>query len=115
MKKENNKYHAIDTTNMPEITVSDETYNVVRHFKKVIDAVLGEEMENMDDYVEFILQVGMTKMLMDILPEEEALRDTMAAMFKDNPEYVCSFIARTLKNNVENVKKSKDEWRVAYQ
>ena len=100
---------------MPTINVSEETYERIKHFKKVIDAVIGEEMSTMDEYADLILSVGMQKMMMDVIPDDELLRNTILTMFRDNPEYLCSFVAKVLKEGEKkNIEKPKEEWMVAY-
>ncbi len=99
---------------MVSVEISDETYELIKSFKKVIDAVMEEKMEKMDDYISLILRVGMTKMLMDVVPDDELLRMTILAMFKDNPHYLCDFVAKILSSEEHNVRKPKEEWMVAY-
>ena len=95
--------------------VDEEIYRQVGHFKKVIDAMVGDELDSMDDYINFILKIGMQKMLIDVLPDDEALQMTMVAMFEDNPEYLCEFVSKVLKDgNNEKVEGKKSEWMNAY-
>ncbi|EDY35115.1 hypothetical protein ABOONEI_2657 [Aciduliprofundum boonei T469] len=103
---EDNSYTAI---------VDKEIYRQVGHFKKVIDAMVGDELDSMDDYINFILKIGMQKMLIDVLPDDEALQMTMVAMFEDNPEYLCEFVSKVLKDGKnEKVEGKKSEWINAY-
>ncbi len=100
---------------MVNVDISEEAYEAIKHFSKVIAAVIGEDLGKVDDYADFIIKVGINKMLMDVLPDDELLRATMWAMFQDNPEYLCNFIAKTLQKGEElNAKKFRDEWLVAY-
>ena len=100
---------------MPTVEISEETYERIKHFKKIVDVVLEGEMESIDDYAELILSNGMKKMITDVIPDDEILRDTMLAMFDDNPEYLCSFVAKILKEGErEDIEKQKKEWMVAY-
>jgi len=101
---------------LPEISISDETYKKLKAFIKVIDAVLEEKLsDKVDDYAEFILSVGMEKMLQDPLPKEEMLLKTMVAMFDKNPEFVSDFVAETLKRGAETrrekeIEEIKESW-----
>ncbi|MFQ6051405.1 MAG: hypothetical protein ACE5K4_06890 [Candidatus Hydrothermarchaeota archaeon] len=98
---------------MPEVEISDEIYKRVESFKKIIDTVLGEEFESVEEYVELILEIGMERMLQDVLPEEEMLQKTMTVMLRDNPDYLTDFVARTLKEGALIRKKEeeiKERW-----
>lgn len=79
-----------------EIRISDEAYKRLIAFKKVIDSILGKKLPNDDAYAELVMSIGLDRMLQDPLPKEEMLLKTMVAMFRENPEYVCDFIARSL-------------------
>ena len=97
------------------VIVDEEIYRQVGHFKKVINAMIGDELDSMDEYINFILKIGMQKMLMDVLPDDEALQLTMVAMFEDNPEYLCEFVSKVLKDGKnEKVEGKKSEWMNAY-
>ena len=97
------------------VSIDKEIYEQVTHFKKIIDAVIGEEMKGMDDYINLVLKIGMQRMLSDVLPENEALQSTMVAMFQDNPGYICDFISRKIKeSSKEAVKDKTSEWMNAY-
>ncbi len=102
---------------MPRVTISKEVAERVRHFSKVIDAVIGKKLsDKIDDYVEFILEIGMRKMILDPLPESKELEMTILAMFEDNPEYLCDFMARVLtKGKGEKFKKPVEDWLKAYE
>ncbi len=100
---------------MVSVDISEEAYEAVKHFSKVIAQVIGEELGNVDEYADFIIKVGIKKMLMDVIPDDELLQATLWTMFQDNPEYLCDFLARTLEEGEKiNAKKSRDEWLVAY-
>ncbi len=97
-----------------EIRISDKTHKKLVTFRKVIDAVLEEKLTNDNEYVELVIDIGLERMLQDPLPKEEMLLKTMVAMFRENPEYVCDFIARTLEKGEEEKRKTKEVWDRAY-
>lgn len=97
-----------------EIRISEETYKKLMAFRKVIDAIIENKLANDGEYAEFVIGIGLEKMLQDPLPKEEMLLKTMVAMFRENPEYVCDFIARTLEKGEEEKRKTKEAWDRAY-
>jgi len=94
---------------MPKAVVSKEILERLRAFEKIIDYVLEEKLEKESDYVELVLSLGMDKMLEDLVPKDEQglLPKTIVAMFKENPEFVTSFIVNTLKRG-EEIQKEKE-------
>ncbi len=83
---------------MVAIEISEESYRRLIALKKIVDAVLGDTFRDNLEYVEFVLLAGIEKMLVDPLPDDELLRKTIVAMFRENPEFVADFIARTIKS-----------------
>lgn len=78
--------------------VSEESYRKLKALKKIVDAVLGDTFKDESEYAEFVLRAGIEKMLVDPLPDDELLRKTIIAMFRENPEFIAEFIARTIKS-----------------
>ena len=76
-------------------------------FQKVVETVIGQ-ISSESYYLELMLTIALERMLQDILPEEEMLLKTMVTMFNDNPEYVSSFLAETLKRGAL-INKEKEE------
>ena len=70
------------------IELSENTMRKLRAFRKVIDIVIGEKLESESAYVELVLCIGLERMLLDVLPNEETLQKTMIAMFREKPR-VC--------------------------
>lgn len=82
---------------MPTIEISENTHRKLMAFKKVIDVVIEKELPNESAYGEMVISIGLDRMLQDPLPKEDTLLWTMVGMFKKNPEFVCDFIAETLR------------------
>ena len=100
-----------DEDNKYTVVVGEDIYQQVEHFKKVIDAMIGVELESIDDYIKFILKIGMMKMLLDAIPDDMPLQMTMVAMFEENPEYICEFVSRAIKKGKnKKIKEKSAEW-----
>jgi hypothetical protein len=92
---------------MPQVEISDETMAKVRSFKKVIDVVMEEQLEEDSDYVETIVLIGLDRMLQDTLPKEEPIAlKAMTAMFSRNPQFIADFVAEM----IESGKSTKPDW-----
>ena len=100
-----------DEDNKYTVVVGEDIYQQVEHFKKVIDAMIGGELESIDDYINFILKIGMMKMLLDAIPDDMPLQMTMVAMFEENSEYICEFVSRAIKKGKnKKIKEKSFEW-----
>jgi hypothetical protein len=107
---------------MPTVEISERTMKKLKAFAKVIDQVIGEELGGDSEYAEFVLNIGMEKMLQDIIPphmaveeswfkehpDAKVLRDTIIVMFRINPEFVSEIIADILREG-EIVRKEETE------
>ena len=97
------------------IELSENIMRKLRAFRKVIDVVIGEQLESESAYVELVLYIGLERMLLDVLPNEEMLQKTMIAMFRENPEFVSDFVARMLKRGEiirsEEARAIEKKWR----
>ena len=97
---------------MTLVEVTEDTLAKVRAFSKVIDAILEERMDSDADYVEMILQIGMERMVQDPLPNDEALKETVADMFRRDPRFVSEYVADRLRNGAEiEATKVKQSWK----
>jgi len=84
---------------MPQVEISEDTMAKVRAFRKVVDAVIGEEekLEQDSEYVEMITLVGLDRMLQDTLPKEEPIGlKAMTIMFSRNPQFVSDFVVEMI-------------------
>ena len=104
---------------MPKIEISDELYNRLKAFMKVIDAVLGEKIsDKIDDYAALVLSIGLERMLLDPLPKEEMLLKTIVEMFRRNPEFVCDFIAEMIEKGKrireEEIRRTRETWELYF-
>ena len=97
------------------IELSENIMRKLRAFRKVVDVVIGEQLESESAYVELVLYIGLERMLLDVLPNEETLQKTMIAMFRENPEFVSDFVARMLKRGEiirsEEARAIEKKWR----
>ena len=96
---------------MVSLNINEEVYKRLQAFKKVIDVILEKELPDMDAYASFVLSIGINKMIRDVISEDELLATTLVAMFKENPEFVASFIAKTLKKGNEEIERAKSAWK----
>jgi len=82
---------------MVSVEIAEEKWNKIKEFQKVIDAILGESLENDSAYVDLILSLGLESMIKDILPKEEpTLQKEMVNLFNENPEFISNHILETL-------------------
>lgn len=115
---------------MPTVEISKETMKKLRAFTRVVNCTIERELESESKYAELVLDIGMERMLQDIIPpgtsaiEEfwakgnshaKVLRDSVVLMFRENPEFVSKFVVDTLKRGEmvrkEEAKKAKADWR----
>lgn len=90
---------------MPSIEVSDELIRKLRAFDKIMKVVLTEENlpKTENERAEFVLSIGLVRMLQDLLPKEEVVHlKAMAELFDRNPELICDYVA-------EKIEKGKEE------
>ena len=79
----------------------------VRAFKKVVDVVMEEKLEQDSNYVEMITLIGLDRMLQDTLPKEEPIAlKTMTVMFSRNPQFIADFVAEM----IESGRSAKPDW-----
>lgn len=95
---------------MVTIEISKEVYRRLMALKKIVDVVLKDEFKDDSEYAEFVLLMGIEKMIVDPLPENDLLRKTVVAMFRENPEFIADFIARTLEKGGMR-EEERREWR----
>ncbi len=83
---------------MVTVKISEETHRRLMALRMIVDVILGDTFKDESEYVEFVLLAGIEKMLVDPLPDNELLRKTIIAMFRENPEFVAEFIAKTIRS-----------------
>ena len=85
---------------MPSIELSEETLRRLRAFKRIVKVVLGRDApETESELAELVILLGLDRMLRDVLPTgdvEDIFHQTMVEMFRQNPEFVSSFVASIL-------------------
>lgn len=86
-----------------ELKLEDQEYRRIREFKKVFDVIMNGETAE-DDYYRMMMGQGLKSMQKDVVPND---RDDLWRLFRDmsedNPEYICSYLARLLKDESEEV------------
>jgi len=100
-----------------KLEVSKETMEKIESFRPVIELVMEEKMESLDYCAELIIEMGLEKMITDLLPKDnKELQQTMITMFRKNPKFVSEFILEVLQKESEEGKKElKIEWLPEYQ
>ncbi len=103
--------------NNKKLKISVETIEKIEFFKPIIELVMEEKMESLENYTELIIEIGLEKMITDLLPRDnKELQQTMITMFRKNPKFVSDFILEVLQKEPEEEKKElKIEWRPEYQ
>jgi hypothetical protein len=99
-----------------QLEISKETIEKIESFRPVIELVIGGKMESLDYYAELVMEIGLEKMVTDILPRDnKELQQTIATMFKKNPKFVSEFILGVLQTESEEGKEElKVEWTPGY-
>lgn len=99
---------------MPDIEIYDETWNKLKEFKKVVKSILGDDSIDKDeDYVELVLNMGLEKMIRDLLPNDESiLKKDIVNMFNENPKYISEHILDNFERGKvpEEAEQVKKEW-----
>jgi len=98
---------------MPTVNLSNEVMKKVQAFEKVVKAVMrpSDQPKVQEDLIELVIEIGLDKMLHDVLPKEDTLLGTMTSMFNENPEFVSAFVANTISRGEETQKKEAEEAR----
>ena len=85
-----------------KITISDQSKKMLEGFKKVVEAVIEEEM-SFPDYVDIVVDKGIKGIISDIIPKEpQVLWDTIERISEANPEFFCDFVVEVLKRGEES-------------
>jgi len=99
---------------MPDIEISDDTWNKLKEFKKVVKAILADDsMDEDEDYVELVLSLGLEKMIKDLLPNEESiLKKDIVNMFNEKPSYISKHILENFERGKEpeETEQVKKDW-----
>lgn len=82
---------------MATIEVGEDCFHRLQAFKPVVEAVINEKMQ-WQDYVEVIVQVGLTKMLTDIVSNPDAAIATVLKLAELEPDVVYTLMVKTWEN-----------------
>lgn len=100
---------------MPQITVSDETFNRVAEFRRVIEAIIEGEVDSVQ-CAELVLLRGMDLMLAEFLAPAgpEALLMTVQKLGACHPAQVYAFIADALKAGMSREQKEEAKRQIGF-
>jgi len=94
-----------------EITLKDKDHERLMQFKKIVDTVLGKKTQR-NDYVAFVLNNGIEKLLREAIGEDnEALWEAVLGIQKKKPKFFSDFIVETLFAEEEMSAKAKERFR----
>lgn len=101
---------------IPTVEIPERIYDKLKAFASVVKVVVGEDIVKVEPaYVGMVLELGLERMLLDVIPKEEILQNTMRNMFNQNPEFVSKFVAETLAKGElirkEEEKKAEESWK----
>jgi len=99
---------------MPQVEISDEMQNKLKAVTKLVDLILEDaHSDDLNDYVDLVMALGIERMLRDVLPQDNPLlQDTIVKMFNEKPEFVAAFVIKTNKAGREaHLLELKDKWQ----
>ncbi|MGC9781714.1 MAG: hypothetical protein HZR80_20910 [Candidatus Heimdallarchaeota archaeon] len=67
-------------------------------FKKVIDEAINEEWEEISEYVDLILRIGIQRMINDAFEGNEPLQETMVSLFEEDPVLISNYIIKIIRD-----------------
>ena len=89
-----------------KIAISGQSKKMLESFKKVVDAVIEEEIP-FPDYVDIVVDKGIKGIISDIIPKEPGvLWNTIERISEANPEFFCEFVVEVLKRGEESNRKA---------
>jgi hypothetical protein len=89
-----------------KIAISAQSKKMLESFKKVVEAVIEEEM-CFPDYVDIVVDKGIKGIISDIIPKEPGvLWNTIERISETNPEFFCEFMVEALKRGEESNRKA---------
>ncbi|GEM_PF-1497211 len=85
------------------LELDDDEYKRLKSFKIVYDCVMGEDTEFTDwnIYIAILLRRGIESAIKDITTSDAPL---LTRMFDENPEFVSTFIANSIKTGSEKLR-----------
>ena len=88
------------------ITISDQSKKMLESFKRVVEAIIEDEIP-FPDYVEIVIDKGIKGMLSDIIPKEpDVLWNTIERISEANPAFFYEFVVEVLKRGEESNRKA---------
>ncbi len=94
------------------IEISQDIMKKIEIFKKVIDEAMNEEWEEISEYVDLILRIGIQRMINDAFQGNEPLQETMVSLFEEDPVFISKLLIKIIRNiklKSEEKKKIKPE------
>lgn len=80
------------------IELSEETMKKITAFKKVIEEAINEEWEEISEYVELILRIGIHRMINDVFQGNEPLQETMVSLFEEDPVFISKYLIKIIRD-----------------
>lgn len=82
------------------LELDDNEYKRLKSFKIVYDCIMGEDTESTEwnTYIAILLRRGIAEVIKDVTTSDAPL---LTRMFDENPEFVSTFIANTIKAGSE--------------
>ena len=81
------------------IEISQDIMKKIEIFKKVIDEAMNEEWEEISEYVDLILNIGIQRMIKDAFQGNEPLQETMVSLFKEDPVFISKLLIKIIRDN----------------
>jgi hypothetical protein len=81
----------------------------LKHFKKVFDVVVEEDI-NFNDYTNTVISIGLDTMLRTVIPEGQEW-STLQSAFETRYETMCELIAEMWQKDIRNEKDAKSRIR----
>ncbi|MBA7658224.1 hypothetical protein ES703_66173 [subsurface metagenome] len=80
------------------IEISQDIMKKIEIFKKVIDEVMNVEWEEISEYVNLILRIGIQRMINDAFQGNEPLQETMVSLFEEDPVFISKLLIKIIRD-----------------
>lgn len=80
------------------IEISQDIMKKIEIFKKVIAEAMDEEWEEISEYVNFILRIGIQRMIKDGFQGNEPLQKTMVLLFEEDPVFISKLLIKIIRD-----------------
>lgn len=80
------------------IEISEDILKKIEIFKKVIDEAMNVKWEEISEYVNLILRIGIQRMISDAFQGNESLQETMVSLFEENPVFISELLIKIIRD-----------------